>query len=125
VVDTVERVLWTPAGPRSLDPGDPRYRGRYTGGAAERDRGYHNGAVWPWLAGPFIEAWVRVHGSTAAARREARTRFLDPLLARTQLAGLDHLSEICDGDPPHQPTGCPFQAWSLAEALRLDQLLGA
>ena len=125
VVDTVERVLWTPAGPRSLDPADPRYCGRYTGGAAERDRGYHNGAVWPWLAGPFIEAWVRVRGSTPAARREARTRFLDPLLARTQLAGLDHLSEICDGDPPHRPTGCPFQAWSLAEAIRIDQLLGA
>lgn len=124
VVDTVERVLWTPAGPRSLDPGDPRYHGRYAGGAAERDRGYHNGAVWPWLAGPFIEAWVRVRDSTPAARREARTRFLDPLLARTQLAGLDHLSEICDGDPPHRPTGCPFQAWSLAEAIRIDQLLG-
>ena len=124
VVDTVERVLWTPAGPRSLDPGDPRYRGRYTGGAAERDRGYHNGAVWPWLAGSFIEAWVRVRGSTAAARREARTRFLEPLLARTQLAGLDHLSEICDGDPPHHAAGCPFQAWSLAEAIRIDKLLG-
>jgi predicted glycogen debranching enzyme len=125
VVDTVERVLWTPGGPRSLDPGDPRYHGRYAGGAAERDRGYHNGAVWPWLAGAFIEAWVRVRGSTPDARREARTRFLDPLLARTQLAGLDHLSEICDGDPPHRPTGCPFQAWSLAEAIRIDQLLGA
>jgi predicted glycogen debranching enzyme len=124
VVDTVERVLWTPAGPRSLDPGDPRYRGRYTGGAAARDRAYHNGTVWPWLAGPFIEAWVRVRGNTDAARREARTRFLDPLLARTQLAGLDHLSEICDGDAPYRPTGCPFQAWSLAEVLRIDQLLG-
>ena len=123
VVDTVERVLWTPAGPRSLDPADPRYHHRYGGGPAERDRGYHNGAVWPWLAGPFIEAWVRVRGDTAAARREARARFLDPLLARTQLAGLDHLSEICDGDPPHHPAGCPFQAWSLAEAIRLDQLL--
>ncbi|HEX3764815.1 MAG TPA: amylo-alpha-1,6-glucosidase [Kofleriaceae bacterium] len=124
VVDTVERVLWTPAGPRSLDPGDPRYRPRYAGGPVERDRGYHNGAVWPWLAGPFIEAWVRVRGDTPAVRREARTRFLDPLLARTQLAGLDHLSELCDGNPPHQPTGCPFQAWSLAEAIRLDRLLG-
>jgi len=124
VVDTVERVLWTPAGLRSLDPADPRYRAHYTGGPAERDRGYHNGAVWPWLAGPFIEAWVRVRGDTAGAKREARTRFLAPLLARTELAGLDHLSEICDGDAPHRPVGCPFQAWSLAEAIRIDQLLG-
>ncbi|HEY0480429.1 MAG TPA: amylo-alpha-1,6-glucosidase [Kofleriaceae bacterium] len=124
VVDTVERLLWTPAGLRSLDPADPRYHARYAGGPAERDRGYHNGAVWPWLAGPFIEAWVRVRGDTADARRDARARFLAPLLARTRLAGLDHLSEICDGDPPHQAVGCPFQAWSLAEAIRIDQLLG-
>jgi predicted glycogen debranching enzyme len=124
VVDTVERILWTPAGPRSLAPSDPRYCPHYLGGPAERDRSYHNGAVWPWLAGPFIEAWVRVRGSTADVKRDARTRFLDPLLARCDLAGLDHLSEICDGDPPHRPVGCPFQAWSLAEAIRLDQLLG-
>jgi predicted glycogen debranching enzyme len=124
VVDTVERVLWTPAGLRSLAPGDPRYHARYRGGPAERDRGYHNGAVWPWLAGPFIEAWVRVRGSTPDARREARDRFLAPLYARTELAGLDHLAEICDGDLPHRAAGCPFQAWSLAEAIRIDQLLG-
>ncbi len=124
VVDTVERVLWTPAGLRSLDPSDPRYHPHYTGSPAERDRSYHNGTVWPWLAGPFIEAWVRVRGSTPEAKRDARARFLAPLLARTDLAALDHLPEICDGDPPHRPAGCPFQAWSLAEAIRIDQLLG-
>jgi len=91
------------------------------GGPAERDRGYHNGAVWPWLAGPFIEAWVRVRGDTADARREARTRFLAPLLARTDQAGLDHLPEICDGDPPHRAAGCPFQA-SLSQ-VRLSRVL--
>jgi len=124
VVDIVERTLWTPAGPRSLDPGDPRYHPRYLGGPDQRDRSYHNGPVWPWLAGPFIEAWVRVRGNTPDARRSARSRFLAPLLARAQLAGLGHLPEICDGDPPHRAVGAPFQAWSLAEALRLDQLLG-
>jgi predicted glycogen debranching enzyme len=124
VVDTVERVLWTPAGLRTLDPADPRYHPRYLGNPGERDAGYHNGAVWPWLAGPFIEAWLRVHDPSADARRTARTRFLAPLLSRLTVAGLDHLSEICDGDPPHRPAGCPFQAWSLAEVLRIDQLLG-
>jgi predicted glycogen debranching enzyme len=124
VVDTVERILWTSVGPRSLAPTDPRYHSHYHGGPADRDRSYHNGAVWPWLAGPFIEAWVRVRGNTPAARRDARTRFLAPLLALRTLAGLDHLSEIYDGDAPHRAVGCPFQAWSLAELLRIDQLLG-
>ncbi len=121
VVDLAEHALWTPAGPRSLATHDPRYRGRYTGGPAERDRVYHEGAIWPWLAGAFVEAWVRVRGSTAEAKRDARGRFLAPLLARTELAGLGHLSEICEGDPPHRPVGCPFQAWSMAELLRLDR----
>jgi predicted glycogen debranching enzyme len=122
VLDTVEHALWTPVGLRSLDPADPRYHARYLGGPDERDRSYHNGPVWPWLAGPFIEAWVRVRGSTAEARREARTRFLVPLLARS--IGTGHLPEICDGDAPHRAVGCPFQAWSVAEAIRIDQLLG-
>ncbi|HEY0195125.1 MAG TPA: amylo-alpha-1,6-glucosidase, partial [Kofleriaceae bacterium] len=123
VVDTVERRLWTPAGPRSLAPGEPRYTPRYAGDPRSRDRAYHNGTVWPWLAGAFVEAWVRVRGSTAAARAEARARFLEPLLALRTTAGLGHLPEICDAEAPHRPAGCPFQAWSLAEALRLDALL--
>ncbi len=120
IVDTCERELWTPSGPRSLAPGDARYVPHYGGGPLERDRAYHNGTVWPWLAGVFVEAWVRVRGNTAEAKRTARARFLAPLLARLELAGLGHLSEICDADPPHRPVGCPFQAWSVAEALRLD-----
>jgi len=69
---------------------------------------------------PFVEAWVRVRGGTVAAKAEARVRFFTPLLAHLQTAGLGHLSEIADGDPPHTPRGCPFQAWSVGEALRLD-----
>ncbi len=121
VVEAVETRLWTPMGPRSLDPDDPDYAGHYSGGPAERDGAYHQGTVWPWLAGPFVEAWVRVRESSAAARREARERFLDPLLAHVNDAGLGHISEIADGDPPHTPRGCPFQAWSVGEALRLDR----
>ena len=81
------------------------------------------GTVWPWLTGAFVEAWVRTHGGDAAARREARLHFLKPLLARLDAAGLGHISEIADGDAPHAPRGCPFQAWSVGEALRLDRVV--
>jgi glycogen debranching enzyme len=119
VVDTVETRLWTPNGLRTLAPDDPRYRGRYEGGPIARDEAYHQGTAWPWLLGPFVEAWVRVRGGGADVRHAATTRFLDPLLRTGQGYGLGHLPEIADGDPPHQPRGCPFQAWSLGEALRL------
>jgi glycogen debranching enzyme len=125
VVDTVESHLLTPLGLRSLAPGDPQYAGRYEGGVRERDGAYHQGTVWPWLMGPFVEAWLRARGSTLAARREARRRFLEPLLAHLAEAGLGHVSEIADGDPPHTPRGCPFQAWSLGELLRIQSLLSA
>lgn len=117
-VDTCERQLWTAAGPRTLAPTDPRYCGHYRGGPVERDRCYHNGPVWPWLAGPFIDAWLHVRGNTAAARREARVRFVEPLLARAQGG---HLPELYDGDPPHRAAGAPFQAWSVAELIRLER----
>jgi predicted glycogen debranching enzyme len=123
VVDSVERWLWTPAGPRSLAPDDRRYAGRYHGDPGQRDRAYHQGTVWPWLAGPFIEAWVRVRGNTVGAKREAAARFVAPLVERLELAGLGHLPEICDGDPPHRAVGCPFQAWSVAELLRVERAL--
>ncbi len=80
--------------------------------------------MWPWLVGPFIEAWLRVRGETTAAKAEARTRFFQPLLTHLDEAGIGHLPEIADGEAPHAPRGCPFQAWSVAEALRIDRLLG-
>ena len=123
VVEKVEKELWTPLGPRTLATGEPGYRGRYQGGARERDSAYHQGTVWPWLAGAFVEAWVRTHGGTAKAKREARARFLAPLLEHLDDAGLGHLPEIADGDAPHTARGCPFQAWSVGEALRLDRLV--
>jgi predicted glycogen debranching enzyme len=123
VVDAVEARLLTPLGLRSLAPGEPGYAARYEGGVRERDGAYHQGTVWPWLMGPFVEAWVRVRGATAGAKHEARSRFLEPLLAHLDTAGLGHLPEIADGDVPHAPRGCPFQAWSVGEALRLDQVV--
>lgn len=126
MVEAVEARLVTPAGLRSLAPGEPSYVGRYLGDVRARDGAYHQGTMWPWLLGPFVEAWARVRGGDASVRQEARARFLEPLLSRLNEAGLGHLSEIADGDPPHTPRGCPFQAWSVAEALRLDlDVLGA
>jgi predicted glycogen debranching enzyme len=123
VVDLVEERLWTPFGLRTLDQADPAYAPRYVGGVKERDAAYHQGTVWPWLAGPFIEAWVRVRGDSPQVRAQARTKFLAPLLERLDAAGLGHLPEIADGDAPHTPRGCPFQAWSLAELIRAQTLL--
>jgi len=120
ILDAVEARLWTPMGLRSLAPGEPDYTPHYRGGVRERDGAYHQGTVWPWLIGPFIEAWVRVRGRTAAAKREARRRFLAPLLRHMDEIGFGHLCEIADGEPPHTPRGCPFQAWSVAEVLRLS-----
>ncbi len=121
VVDAVERELWTPLGLRSLAPGEPHYAPHYQGGVWERDGAYHQGTVWPWLAGPFIEAWVKSRGSTNAAKAEARQRFLGPLHDHLSRAGLGHVSEIADAEAPHTPRGCPFQAWSLAELIRLER----
>ncbi|MEP7384728.1 MAG: amylo-alpha-1,6-glucosidase, partial [Gemmatimonadota bacterium] len=121
VVERCEAALWTPAGLRSLAAGDTRYVGHYGGDIRQRDGSYHQGTVWPWLAGPFIDAWVRAHGGTDDAKREARRRFLDPLLAHYTSSAPGQLGEIADGDAPHVPNGCPFQAWSVGEALRLSE----
>lgn len=130
VVDAAEKRLMTPMGPRSLAPGSHGYRGRYEGDLLSRDGAYHMGTVWPYLTGAFVEAWVRAKGSTDEAKREARERFLVPLVQRmcgggggggVGCGGVGHISEIADGDAPHTGRGCPFQAWSVAEALRLDR----
>ncbi|HET9482209.1 MAG TPA: amylo-alpha-1,6-glucosidase, partial [Candidatus Polarisedimenticolia bacterium] len=123
VVDLVEAKLMTPLGPRSLAPGEPGYAGRYEGGPGARDAVYHQGTVWPWLAGAFADAWVKVRGGTNRAKREARGRFLAPLFEHMKVAGLGSVSEIADADPPHSPRGCPFQAWSVGEAIRMDRIL--
>jgi predicted glycogen debranching enzyme len=123
IVDAVEQRLWTPLGLRSLAPDQPGYTPRYQGGVRARDGAYHQGTVWPWLIGPFVEAWVRTRGNTGAAKREARARFLTPLLDHLHHAGLGHVSEIADAEAPHTPRGCPFQAWSLAELIRLDRIV--
>jgi predicted glycogen debranching enzyme len=122
-IDAIEGRLLTSIGLRSLAPGEPGYIGRYEGGVSGRDGAYHQGTVWPWLLTSFVEGWLRVRSGDASARQAARERFLAPLLRHLEDAGLDHVSEIANGDAPHRPNGCPFQAWSVGEALRLVQLL--
>jgi predicted glycogen debranching enzyme len=124
VVDLVEAKLLTPLGLRSLAPEDPDYAPHYQGGLRARDGAYHQGTVWPWLIGPFVDAWLRTRDNSDAARAEAREKFLPPLMAHLATAGLGHVSEIADGDPPHTPRGCPFQAWSLGELIRVRHMLG-
>jgi glycogen debranching enzyme len=118
VVEAVERELLTPVGLRSLAPSDPNYRGRYEGDGRARDSVYHQGTVWPWLLGPFVSAYVKVNGSSEAARRHA-AQMLDPLREHLCHAGLLQISEIFDGDAPHSPRGCFAQAWSVAEIMRV------
>jgi predicted glycogen debranching enzyme len=123
VLRVVEKRLWTPLGLRTLDPVDPAYHPRYDGPPAQRDGAYHQGTAWPWLIGPFVEAWLRVHGDDAEHRRAARQRFLQPILDHLEDAGIGHVSEVADGDAPHRPGGCPFQAWSVGELMRALRLV--
>lgn len=123
IVSLVEEKLWAPLGLRSLALGEAGYAAHYSGGVLQRDGAYHQGTVWPWLIGPFVEAWVRVRGNSNEAKREAREKFLTPIIAHLDAAGLGHISEIADATAPHTPRGCPFQAWSVGEALRLDQVV--
>jgi len=116
VVEVVEQRLWTRLGPRTLAPGEPDYAGAGDDAALA-----HQGAAWPWLAGAFIEAWVRVNGGTPAVRAEARARFLHPLVHHLDEAGLGHFSERADGDAPHTPRGARFHALGLAEVLRVHR----
>lgn len=123
IVDKIEAKLLTPLGLRTLSPDDPAYAGRYGGDPQVRDGAYHQGTVWPWLMGPFVDAWLSVRGRTEAAKEEARERFLPPLSQHLQTAGLGHISEVADGDAPHRSGGCPFQAWSLGEYIRIRRML--
>ncbi|HYP27346.1 MAG TPA: amylo-alpha-1,6-glucosidase [Blastocatellia bacterium] len=121
VVETVERDLLTPFGLRSLSPADAQYIGRYEGDPWRRDVSYHQGTVWSWLMGPFITAYIKVNSANEPGRARARARAEGWVAAfREHLfdAGLNQVSEIFDGDAPHEPRGCIAQAWSVAELLR-------
>ncbi len=125
VVEVVTQRLLTPFGLRTLDRDDADYRGRFEGDLFQRDAAYHQGTVWPWLIGPYGEAYLRVHDFSDEAKAHAR-QLLQPLLDEmNSLEGgrcLGQIAEVYDGDAPQRPAGCPAQAWSVAEVLRLSML---
>ncbi len=118
VVDSCLRELVTPVGLRSLAPGSSEYRPYFTGGPLERDSAYHQGTVWGWLIGPFVEAHYKVYGD-----KEKAIGFLQPLAARIEDYGLGSLAEVYDATEPFKPGGCIAQAWSVSEALRMWRML--
>jgi predicted glycogen debranching enzyme len=112
VIDIVERKLLTPFGLRTLDPEDKDYRAFYRGDRQARDAAYHQGLVWPWLIGHFLDARRRVYGAREAAP------YLAAFERHLQDAGIGTISEIFEAEPPYMPRGCIAQAWSVAEVLR-------
>lgn len=126
VVARAEAVLVTPRGLRTLSPLDPAYRGRYRGGIEARDQAYHQGTVWPWLAGFYVEAALRAATKAQLPkRRQALAAWLDGFLPELDRAGLGHVSEVFDGDLPQAPGGTFAQAWNTGELLRARALVTA
>ena len=114
VLATVQKRLLTPVGLRSLAPGHPDYKAQYYGDLRSRDAAYHQGTVWAWLIGPFLDAWLKVHPEDLTGAR----RLLDGLIAHLSEACVGTISEVFDAEPPFAPRGCAAQAWSVAEVLR-------
>ena len=114
VFDVVRDRLLTPVGLRSLAPGHRDYKAQYDGDLRARDAAYHQGTVWAWLAGPYVDAWLKIHPE----QRDEAHRYIQGFGRHLDEAGIGTLSEIFDAEPPYTPRGCVAQAWSVAEVLR-------
>ncbi len=114
VLSVVEEKLLTPFGLRSLSPDHPDYKRVYFGDLRSRDAAYHQGTVWAWLIGPYVDAWIKVHPEDRAGARH----LLESFSKHLNEASVGSISEIFDGDTPFTPRGCIAQAWSVAEVLR-------
>lgn len=114
VLGVVRDKLLTPVGLRSLAPGHPDYKPKYFGDLRARDAAYHQGTVWGWLIGPFVDAWVKVRPDD----RTGTAALLDGFRAHLGEACVGTISEVFDAEPPYTPRGCAAQAWSVAEVLR-------
>ncbi len=117
VLAKIDEELLTPYGLRTLSPKDPRYHGTYRGAVEARDSAYHQGTVWAWLIGPYVDAYLKVNGSSKETA-DACAKVLAPLIDHTRQAGLGSVSEIFDGNPPFHPRGCISQAFSVGEVMR-------
>jgi predicted glycogen debranching enzyme len=114
VVESVQERLLTPVGLRSLAPGSPDYKSKYFGDLRSRDAAYHQGTVWAWLIGPFIDAWLKIHPDDRVGAR----KFLEGFVEHLSEACIGSISEVFDAEKPYTPRGCIAQAWSVAEVLR-------
>jgi predicted glycogen debranching enzyme len=119
VLERAQAELLTPVGLRSLAPGSPGYAGRYFGDLRTRDASYHQGTVWGWLIGPFVDAWLKVH----PGQSERASAFLEGFGRHLSEAGIGTISEVFDAQTPYIPRACISQAWSVAEVLRLTLAL--
>jgi len=120
VVDKVYKELYTPYGLRSLDKADEEYQGKYDGEILARDGAYHQGTVWGWLVGHFIDAYYKVYGPQS---KELLIELLDCYKDHLRDGCIGGIAEIFYGDEPHFPRGCPTQAWSVSEVLRVYKKL--
>jgi predicted glycogen debranching enzyme len=119
VLQTVGAKLYTPFGLRSLSPDDPHYIGLYNGDVLKRDSAYHQGTVWSWLLGPFVEACMKTFG---VSFKEEAMAIIDRFSIHLNEACIGNVSEIFDGDVPHTARGCVAQAWGVAEILRVIKI---
>jgi len=123
VVNVMQKELLTPYGLRTLNVQNERYKGTYKGPQQQRDEAYHQGTVWPYLIGPFVESFLKVNDFSRKSKKKA-AEFIQPLMQHlTQNGCIGSISEIFDGDAPHKPRGCIAQAWSVAELIRAYQLI--
>jgi predicted glycogen debranching enzyme len=125
VVDVVQKHLLTPYGLRTLNVENSRYKGTYEGPPQQRDEAYHQGTVWPYLIGPFVESFLKVNDFNRKSKRKA-AEFIQPLIQHLTKDGcISSISEIFDGDAPHKPRGCIAQAWSVAELIRAYEMINS
>jgi len=116
ILEVCEEKLVTELGLKTIESKDPRYHGTYLGNPKDRELAYHNGAVWPWLIGPYAKTYVKVHGRKGGLKMKSYlTNFFKKSFG---VSGLGYINEVFDAEPPHNPRGCISQAWSIAEPVR-------
>ncbi|MCX6230281.1 MAG: glycogen debranching enzyme N-terminal domain-containing protein [Bacteroidetes bacterium] len=120
ILELIRKELLTPRGLRTLSPKNPDYKEIYFGNQTERDSAYHQGTVWPWLLGHFVEAYLKIYGKSGLSFIKNIYEGFEPVITEH---GITSISEVYDGNPPHLPGGTPSQAWSVAELLRIKWLI--